>query len=113
MADPLPPSGFRIHERPRPDGAIVVAVFGELDLCTCPQLDAALTRLAAQQSAVVLDLMGVEFMDSTGLNLLVTATRDARRDGWSFALDRHLPAEVAQLFDLASMHDHLPFDGPA
>jgi anti-sigma B factor antagonist len=113
MADPLPPSAFRIHERPRPDGAIVVAVFGELDLCTCPQLDAVLTRLAAQQSAVVLDLMGVEFMDSTGLNLLVTATRGARRDGWSFALDPHLPAEIAQLFDLASMHDHLPFDGPA
>jgi stage II sporulation protein AA (anti-sigma F factor antagonist) len=60
---------------------------------------------------VVLDLTGVAFMDSTGLNLLVRAARDARRDGWSFALDPQLPDGVARLFDLTSMHDHLPFDG--
>ena len=105
----LPPS-FRIDEHPRPDGATVLAVSGELDLSTCPQLGDALARHSAERQAVVLDLTGLEFMDSTGLNLLVGATRDARRDGWSFALDPNLSGEVARLFDVTGMRDHLPFD---
>lgn len=111
MTDPLPPDPFRLDERPRDDGAVVVSVFGELDLATCPQLRAVLDRLATEKRTAVVDLAGVAFMDSTGLNLLAQATREARRDGWTFALAPELPDAVARLFEITSMTAHLPFDG--
>ena len=110
MTDPMPPDAFRIDQRDRDDGAIVVSVFGDLDLATCPRLHEVLNRLAAQKRAAVLELAGVEFMDSTGLNLLFQATREARRDGWTFALAPELPDDVARLFELTGMTGHLPFD---
>ncbi|HEV7752357.1 MAG TPA: STAS domain-containing protein [Baekduia sp.] len=110
MTHPMPPDEFRIEQRPREDGAVVVSVFGDLDLATCPQLDQTLSRLAAAKRFAVLELIGVEFMDSTGLNLLIQATREARRDGWSFAIRPELPDTVARLFELTGMNGHLPFD---
>jgi anti-anti-sigma factor len=106
----LPADEFAIHQRRRDDGTVVVSVIGELDLFTCPRLREVLDGLAARKRAVVLELPAVKFMDSTGLNLLVQATREARRDGWSFAVGRDLSEAVSRLFDLASMHEHLPFD---
>jgi stage II sporulation protein AA (anti-sigma F factor antagonist) len=110
VTDPIPRDEFRIEQRPRDDGAVVVSVFGDLDLATCPQLSEALDALAVQKRAAVLELTGVAFMDSTGLNLLIQATRESRRDGWSFAIRPELPDGVARLFELTGMHGHLPLD---
>ena len=111
MTDPMPSDAFRIDQRPREDGAVVVSVFGDVDLATGPQLDATLKGLAAQKRTAVLDLAGVGFMDSTGLGLLIQATRESRRDGWSFAVGPDLPDTVSQLFALAGMNGYLSFDG--
>lgn len=88
-----------------------MSVFGDLDLATCPQLNEVLKGLAAQRRTAVLELIGVEFMDSTGLSLLIQATRASRRDGWSFALRPELPDTVSRLFELAGMNGYLSFDG--
>jgi anti-anti-sigma factor len=87
-----------------------VAVFGELDLATCPQLDEILRRLADEQRFAVLELIGVEFVDSTGLNLLIRATRESRRDGWDFAISPELSGTVSRLFELTGMNGHLPLE---
>jgi stage II sporulation protein AA (anti-sigma F factor antagonist) len=105
------PDDFEIQQRAREDGAVVVSVLGELDLATCARLHEVLDDLVAEQRPVVLDLRGVAFMDSTGLNLLIRATRESRRDGWSFAIRPELSDAVARLFALAGMDAHLPFDG--
>jgi anti-sigma B factor antagonist len=50
----------------------VVAVAGELDLSSAPQLEAALASLPRDQVAhVVFDLSTLRFIDSTGINVLV------------------------------------------
>jgi anti-sigma B factor antagonist len=50
----------------------VVSVGGDLDLNTAPELLQALTRLMDDgQRALVLDLTGVGFCDSSGLSVLV------------------------------------------
>ncbi len=60
----------------------VVAVTGELDVFTAPQLEAALQDQIGQGHAdLVVDLSGVEFLDSTGLGVMVKALKWAREAG--------------------------------
>ena len=61
----------------------VLAVKGEVDLYTSPQLKDKVTEIIEQgQSRIVIDLTDVGFMDSSGLGVLVTALKRAReRDG--------------------------------
>jgi anti-sigma B factor antagonist len=52
---------------------VVVHVAGELDLATAPSLDAAVSEaLEMGQHSLVVDLLGVTFMDSSGLGSLVS-----------------------------------------
>ena len=68
--------GFRIRRLPLEDGAIVVAVAGELDLCSSHTLRE--TLLAAADSGVasiVVDLSELSLIDSTGLGVLALLAR--------------------------------------
>jgi anti-sigma B factor antagonist len=72
---------FQIEERvgthPR-----VVAVSGEIDVATAPQLRECLHGVIAQgETTVVLDLLGVTFLDSTALGVLVGALKRCRELG--------------------------------
>jgi anti-sigma B factor antagonist len=67
----------RIGER-----AHVVAVSGELDLHSAPDLQTRLAEVIAEgASAVVIDLLGVSFVDSAGLGVLVGAAKALRSSG--------------------------------
>jgi anti-sigma B factor antagonist len=69
---------FQIEER-IVQGVPVIAVTGEIDVATAPQLREALHGAIAQgQSTVVLDLLGVTFLDSTALGELHVVIADAR-----------------------------------
>lgn len=64
------------------DGLRVISVHGELDLETAPQLEAPLdAALAAGQRSIVIDLSKCEFIDSTGIAVIVRAWQRASRDG--------------------------------
>ncbi len=76
---------FEVTTEARGDRA-VIAVRGELDLATCPDLAAALAVQAAQRRSIVLDMRGVEFMDSIGLRLLLHGRERAALDGLGFEL---------------------------
>lgn len=60
--------------------ATVIDVAGELDLHTAGDLDAALKQAQGAQ-ALVVDLSKVDFMDSTGLSVIVSAIAAAREHG--------------------------------
>lgn len=66
----------------------ILALSGEIDLYTAPRLQSELaTALAGPQHAqVVVDMSGVEFCDSTGVNVLLAAHRDAAERGGDLAL---------------------------
>jgi anti-sigma B factor antagonist len=72
---------FEIVERPGGD-APVIAVIGEIDVATAPQLRECLHKVIAEGHAtVVLDLLGVTFLDSTALGVLVGALKRCRELG--------------------------------
>ena len=62
-------------------------VHGELDQGTAPELRGALGDvLGASASAVLVDLSGCEFIDSTGLSLLVEAKRRLGEESRAFGV---------------------------
>jgi anti-sigma B factor antagonist len=73
---------------------IVVSVHGEIDLYTVPRLKRELTGALATDKPVrlVVDLSGVDFCDSTGVNVLLAAHRQAREAGGDLELAAPRPA---------------------
>lgn len=60
-------------------GCVVLAVAGEVDLGTAPQLKDRLAELVADgHRHVVVDLTATEFLDSTGLGALVAGLKRLR-----------------------------------
>jgi len=69
------------------DDLAIVSVGGEVDLETASQLgDHALDALRDVSPHVLLDLIDVTFMDSTGLKVLLSIQRRADLGGGSFAV---------------------------
>ena len=69
--------GIEVDEARQP--FVVVAVRGEVDIATAPQLREKLVELASQGAQkVVVDLEGVDFLDSTGLGVLIGGMKRLR-----------------------------------
>lgn len=66
---------------------IVVTVKGEVDVYTAPKLkDELLGLIEEGKNQIVVDLEGVEFMDSSGLGVLVGALRRLKEREGTLAL---------------------------
>jgi anti-sigma B factor antagonist len=65
----------------------VVSIKGEVDLYTAPSLKERIADLvSAGRSRLAVDLAGVEFMDSTGLGVLIGGLKRCKEAGGSLAL---------------------------
>ncbi|MBV8217254.1 MAG: STAS domain-containing protein [Solirubrobacterales bacterium] len=88
-------------------GASVLAATGELDLRTSPELEDRLTQAFDRGAElVILDLRGIEFMDSTGLRVLLSAHQRAHESGRRFALVRGAD-QVERVLTLTGVRDLL------
>ena len=96
------PAPFRCDLVPE-DGRVIVRLGGELDLSSTPVLEQRLrdARDGGGRTLVV-DLRNLDFMDSTGLTLLVRWARGAEQDGYELALVRGEP-RVHRLFELTGL----------
>jgi anti-sigma B factor antagonist len=69
------------------DGTLVFRLRGSLDLATAPTVRAALTDATEQGSNnLIVDLTQLEFLDSTGLGVLIGAHRRRAEHGGTFRL---------------------------
>jgi anti-sigma B factor antagonist len=93
----------RAHER-----AHVVAPSGELDLFTVDELKTALAARPDPCDAVVLDLRGLTFFDTSGMRLVVETLYELDGTGIRFAILRG-NTDVQRLFALARLDRRLPF----
>lgn len=108
---PAPPTGagppLDVDVSAAPYGAIVT-IAGELDLATVERVRAAVaSETVAHADAVVVDLTGVTFMDSTGLSALMRFEHDlgVRRRRLAIACPEG-PARL--LLDVTGVADQLP-----
>jgi anti-sigma B factor antagonist len=70
----------------RAGATAVVRLAGELDLATAPELEEVLHGLVPGCQRVILDLAGLDFIDSTGLRLAVIEHDRASMDGCEFVI---------------------------
>ena len=66
--------------------ALVVALAGEVDLETSPDARKVLLEAVAQNRPVLVDLSGVDYIDSSGVASLIEALQHAKRNGRMLAL---------------------------
>lgn len=89
------------------DDHVVIAVHGEIDLYTVPRLQRELTAAleAGGPVRLIVDLSGVEFCDSTGVNALLAAHRRAREVGGDLELAAPRPSvrKILQVTGLESV----------
>jgi anti-sigma B factor antagonist len=104
--EPIPSPIFQVDVIPERE-RILVTPRGELDLSTVGCLEAEVQELRSRGfTAIVLDLRQLDFMDSTGLRLLLRLDAEARSDGFSFSIiDADGP--IRRLLDLTQMRDRL------
>jgi anti-sigma B factor antagonist len=99
-------SHFRVETRDEGRAALVV-VAGELDLASSPALEDEFERIATSPpELVIVDLRQLEFMDSTGLSVLVKANQRAGEDGRRFALAGG-PPQVQRLLHMTGVGKRL------
>lgn len=81
-----------------------IALVGELDPATAPQLDEAIESVLQDQGVnrLVLDLTGLTFLDSSGLRVFVTAREALSSRGGELAL-RGPSANTQRLLDITGL----------
>jgi anti-sigma B factor antagonist len=76
---------LRLSSERRGD-SVIVAVGGELDIVTSPQLDERLTRARRENHWIILDLSAVDFMDTSSLAVIVGHWKRLQAAGGVLAL---------------------------
>jgi anti-sigma B factor antagonist len=95
-----------IEER-RHDGTVVLTLRGELDLASADVVSARLDELRAAGVPALLDIDELDFMDSSGLRLVLDAAEASDASGWGFSLT-HGPEQVRRLFESTCVTERLP-----
>jgi anti-sigma B factor antagonist len=87
--------------------AAVLELFGEFDLAGIEQFETDLGRIESGGAKVlVVDLSGLDFMDSSGLRALVMADQRAAKDGRRLAIVPGPPA-VRRVFEITQLDSRL------
>ena len=107
------PPDFRILTN-RSGTRVEIAIHGELDMATAPQLTTAFERVSELDvELAVVDLRNLEFLDSTGLEAIMKFEARSRQQGVDLAVVRG-PRAVERLFSVMQLDQKLRIvDDPA
>lgn len=98
-------SHFRIEASNGPEQS-VLKLFGELDIASAPVLEQELARVG-DSGRVVIDLRELEFIDSTGLSVLVRASQQAEERSADLSVLSAGDGQVHRLLDLTGLQERL------
>jgi anti-sigma B factor antagonist len=91
------------------EGAVLVGLFGELDISEVQEVERVLAAAEAKHpKALVIDLRGLAFMDSSGIRLVVEADLRARQEDRRLILVRGSDP-VHRVFTIALLDRRLEF----
>lgn len=88
-------------------GALRIRVSGEVDMASAPELlDTLLAAEAPRGGSLILDLAGVTFMDSAGINALVEAHRQQEANGVALTVVE-VPPLIAKMLRITGVDPYL------
>jgi anti-anti-sigma factor len=101
--------GFELTVQQMGTGAVSIRLRGALDLAYAYRFDDELRRAERDAtSCLVLDLRGLDFVDSAGISRILAARRRARRAGRRLVLVRG-SAAVQRFLQLAALTEHFEY----
>jgi anti-sigma B factor antagonist len=101
--------GVTLSIRPG-DGGTIVAISGEVDVCTEALLQQALLQIIRKRGArLMLDVSGVSFMDCAGLRALLATRRRAELRGGFLRLIA-VSAAVRRIIELTGAQEALAME---
>ena len=103
-----PPFGIEVT---RDAASATIAILGELDISTTPELTEALGSLEPGYETLVVDLSRCTFFASSGISILLEESHRAKEEGFALVVIK-APAEVQRMFDLAGLDHKLTFRDP-
>jgi len=93
------------------NGRYRLAVSGELDLATAPELGAAIETLCkAGALCIVIDLQAVKFIDSSGLREIMVAKDECASHRAEFLVVPPKHPAPRKLFEVAGVADLIPWE---
>lgn len=99
---------FAVESEELEDGIRAFTVRGELDMSTAPDLERELDpALADPGASIMLDLSECEFIDSTGIALIVRAWQRLGKGGGRLALCSH-NLQVRRLLKITGVESSIP-----
>ena len=87
------------------DAQTVIEVVGRLDTSTAPVLDKTIGENVPENSALVLDMKGLEYISSAGLRVLLSAQKRMQKTG-SMKL-KNVCSEVMEVLEMTGFADIL------
>jgi anti-sigma B factor antagonist len=82
---------------------VIVMLSGEIDIATAPGIERQLQEAeSCGRQTIVLDLAAVDFIDSTGVHILIRAQHRADANGRRLVLTR-IPAQAQRLFAITGI----------
>jgi anti-sigma B factor antagonist len=85
------------------DGCAIVAVRGEVDTVSAPRVQKAISAVVKEgHLCIVVDLNDVDFLDSSGLGVLVAARRSIREQGGDLRVVCAVP-RLLQVFRITKL----------
>jgi anti-anti-sigma factor len=90
---------FEIRESVDNDGAVRLTLVGELDIAVADGVEERLRQLRADGRAGRLDLSQLDFIDSSGVRVIVLGLKHGRADGRSLEVDRRVSPGVGRMIE--------------
>lgn len=99
------PELFVIDVTQPSEGIYLVSLTGEMDIANAPEFTSRMGQLGVLGSRrVVVDLSGLTFLDSSGINALVSAAKAIEASGGEVALAAPT-AHVSQVFEIVNLSE--------
>jgi anti-anti-sigma factor len=101
---------FSVHSE-RTDAGEHIWLVGEMDLSVIGRVDREMRRAEATDATrIVLDLEELEFLDASGIRLLLSLDARSRDNGGRLRIRRGPCPQVERILELTGVGDMLPFE---
>ena len=97
-------------EKKLEDGALFIALEGELDTLSSPDFEAELEPLLSQTDSLTFDFEKLEYISSAGLRVLLAAEQAMEEKGAKQVKVLHLNDTIRHIFDITGFAEVLLLD---
>ena len=97
-------------EKKLEDGALLIALEGELDTLSSPDFEDMLEPLLAEAQSLTLDFEKLEYISSAGLRVLLAAEQTLEERGAERVRVVNMNSTVRNIFDITGFVDVLAVD---